>query len=415
MNSLAPTHMLFFLGTLVIAGAAFDWYWLSLAAGIGIWVYAVSTRKPHSQTQPPSSSAAAFDTLEKSAFLMQNLAAAVILRDRSDKILYCSPFTEVLTGYSIQEIQSREEDFFISVMHEDDKEKYQRALHICHAGEPFQSRFRLTHRSGIEIWAETRTVPILDEQGSYTASLAVLLDVTGSVRYQKQVEEKNRDLQDFTYMVSHDLKAPISTIKGMLQVLNEDHLSQINAEGREVVDHVGRAAERLHQLVSRVLEFARLSAGEVKSERVSLHDILVEVEKDYTPQIKECGATLHYPSDLPKVTADHVHLYRIFANLIGNALKYRSAERQPKIEISVSQTRRSVSVAIKDNGIGLPAEELPKLFRPFHRAHSGNVEGTGIGLASVHRLLEKMGGNIKVESDLNVGSTFTVQLRRSAD
>src|SRR5690606_24163215 len=120
------------------------------------------------------------------------------------------------------EIYSSQSDFFISIAHEDDKQNIERALKVASCGEAFQYRFRYYHKTGILMWAETRTVPVLNNSGEVEASLSITLDVTGSVLYQKQVEEKNRDLLDFTYMISHDLKSPIYTVKGMHGVLCEE-------------------------------------------------------------------------------------------------------------------------------------------------------------------------------------------------
>jgi PAS domain S-box-containing protein len=415
MKRIAQQTAAISIGLAIIYAASASEQYLMAFGGICLTLLALQRSSQGAPPkQLPPTPQAAFDTLEKSSFLMQNLAAAILLRNKEDRIIYCSPFTEVLTGYSVQEVQSRDEDFFISIMHEEDREKYQRALEICRAGEPFQFRFRFTHRSGIEIWAETRTVPLLDESGNLTASLAVLLDVTGTVRYQKQVEEKNRDLQDFTYMLSHDLKAPLSTIQGMINILKEDHLKELPVAGSEVVGHIERAAERLQQLVQRVLEFSRLSTQEFKTERIALNDTLIEVEKDFETQLQACKGSLKVAQPLPHVQGDSVHLYRVFANIIGNAIKYRDPQRPLQINVCVTQeARRAVTISISDNGYGIAAEELPKLFRPFHRATKLNIEGSGIGLASVHRILEQMGGSIRVESTLGKGSTFYVQLRRS--
>lgn len=350
--------------------------------------------------------------------LTENLVAAVVLRDASHRIVYCSPYTEVLTGYATRDILSASGDFFESIVPEKDRERYQRAFQIGALGEAFQVRHRLIHHSGLEMWVETRTVPIFDAQGELTQSLSVTIDVTGAVRYQRQVEEKNRDLQDFAYMVSHDLKGPLATVKGMLHVLEEDiktHLGPqaIPSDVNETLTHIRGATVRLEQLVAGVLEYSKIGAKDEVSEAVDLLAVLRELTQHLSPTLQSLDAKISVPAELPTVVGEHVWLYQIFSNLLGNAIKYRDPARPLRIEITtrMGALEREVVVAVKDNGLGIPKDKLDDIFRPFHRAHGKQIEGTGIGLASVKRMLEKCGGAVRVESETGVGSTFFVTLR----
>ena len=357
------------------------------------------------------------EALRRAKVFSDNLVAAIVLRGTDGKITYCSPYTEVLTGYSIHEIKTSSTDFFETVMHTDDKEQYRRALKICESGEAFQYRYRLLHRSGIEIWVETRTVPVHDNEGRVTSFLSITLDVTGTVRYQRQVEEKNRDLQDFTYMVSHDLKAPIFTIKGMLGIIRDDFAKSIDGDFKEVLGHIEGAVLRLEQLVSRVLEYSRISSQDSKAEPVNLNIVLAEVAKDFSTQLSEANGELSIAANLPPVSGDHLQVYRIFANLIGNAIKYRAATRPPEIKVLPEPTRdaRYVRISVTDNGLGIPPDKLETVFRPFHRLHGASVEGTGIGLATVKKIVEKSGGSIELSSTIDRGSTFTIYFKKSID
>lgn len=350
--------------------------------------------------------------------LTENLAAAVVLRDASHRIVYCSPYTEVLTGYATRDILSASGDFFESIVPESDRERYQRAFRIGALGEAFQVRHRLIHHSGLEMWVETRTVPIFDAQGELIQSLSVTIDVTGAVRYQRQVEEKNRDLQDFAYMVSHDLKGPLATVKGMLHVLEEDIKAQLPPQSlpsdvNDTLTHIRSATVRLEQLVAGVLEYSKIGAKDEVSESIDLSAVLRELTQHLSPTLHSLGAELSLPSELPTVVGEHVWLYQIFSNLLGNAIKYRDPARPLRIEVTARMgvLAREVVVAVKDNGLGIPKDKLDDIFRPFHRAHGKQIEGTGIGLASVKRMLEKCGGAVRVESETGVGSTFFVTLR----
>lgn len=347
------------------------------------------------------------------SLLSDNLAAAVILRDVAGKIIFCSPYTEVLSGYARSEIEKFEGDFFASIVHDKDREQYLRAIRVSEVGEPFQFRYRFFHRSGMEIWAETRTVPLADTLGKVTAALSITIDVTGTVLYQKQVEEKNRDLQDFTYMITHDLKSSIFTIKGMAGVLLEDFADKLPKEAVEIAEHISRASLRLEELVGGVLEYSKISSEGSATESTTLAEVLKDVAADVQTELKACGGELNIEPSLPAVMGDRMKLYRIFVNLVGNAIKYREKSRILKIEVKKLDisTPRAIIISVSDNGLGIPKDKLPTIFRPFQRAHRGlGIEGTGIGLASVKKLVEKLGGDIEVQSEEGKGSNFIVTL-----
>lgn len=351
------------------------------------------------------------DIIRRHAMLTDNLAAAVIIRDGQNRITYCSPYTEVLTGYARSEIVGSHEDFMLSIMHEDDHERYHRAMQMVSIGEAYQYRVRIRHKSGIELWIETRSVPIAS-RGSADASLSIALDVTATVHYQHQVEEKNRDLRDFTYMVSHDLKAPLATMNGMLQILAEEHLQALPSEGQEIVDHLQRAAKRLERLTNSVLEYAKLGSEEVELEPMDIGGVIRDVVDDLSTLVRDSAASITLPRERILVTADRVKLYRIFSNLIANAIKYRDPSRPPELQITTSTIprRRQCSIMVQDNGRGIPADKLQLIFRPFTRIHLDVEGGSGIGLASVRRLAEQLGGSIGVTSTEGKGSVFTLTL-----
>lgn len=349
---------------------------------------------------------------ERYKLLTENLAAAVIVRGQSGEILYCSPYTEILTGYPVREMYAGETDFFERIVHEEDRTKYIRSLQVTSHGEPFQFRYRFWHKTGLLMWAESRTVPILDDDGSVISSLSITLDVTGNVRYQRQVEEKNEELHDFTYMISHDLKSPIFTLKGMLGILIEELGAEPNPEISEPLEHMNRAMRRLEQLVASVLEYSRASSFEAKHERVELGPLLQEVIGDFKPNLTGCGGRVSIAGELPVVIGDTLRLTQVFSNLLSNAIKYRSPLRPLAVivEARPSPDPKMSCVAFRDNGLGIPPDKVELIFRPFHRLHGAEIEGSGIGLACVKKLLERLGGSIAAESNGRTGAAFVISL-----
>ncbi len=351
--------------------------------------------------------------MERYQLLAENIAAAIVIRDQSGKIQYCSKFTEVLTGYALGEIYEHQDDFFLAITHQEDRESFKRALTICSCGEAFLLRFRFLHKAGFELWGEMRTVPILDSNGSVSSSLSIILDVTGAVRYQKQIEEKNRDLHEFSYMLTHDLKTPILTIKGMLNVITEDFSAELSPELKELYKHITESTQRLEKLVAGVLEYTKITGEEACNQEVDLNSLINDVLDDYQATCQKHQIQISVDR-LPIIISDRTKVYQIFSNLLGNALKYRDSNRQSQITVKLvpTDTPHLVKISISDNGIGIPQNKLQDIFRPFQRAHKGAIAGLGIGLASVKKLLDKIDGEIEVESIEYVGSTFTISLRQ---
>lgn len=351
---------------------------------------------------------------EQYELVTTNIAASVIIYDIAGKVVFCSPYTQVLTGYTPAEIEafSRDgADFFESVVLDKDLERYKRARHVSQLGEDILVRFRIKHRSGLKLWLETRMVPVCDENGDVVSVLAVTVDVTDTLTYQEQIEAHNRDLSDFAYMVSHDLKAPIFTIKGMASALLEDHQEQLGSGGRELVDYIIDATGRLEKLISSVIEYSSISTKEWHDADVDLNTVLTNVRADLAELIRTKQALVNVQSDLPSIRGDQVRVYQIFSNLLGNALKYSSPERTPEISVKARRTGSdTITIDVQDNGLGVPAAKLNDIFRPYRRAHGSDIEGSGIGLACVKKIVDRLGGTVSVTSVEHQGSTFTVTL-----
>lgn len=352
--------------------------------------------------------------IERYELLTENLAAAVIIKNQEGRIGYCSPYTEVLTGYPTADIYNQNYDFFEQLVHEDDLDLYKRAQGVSACGEPYQYRFRFYHKTGLEMWAESRSVPILNQSGEVTHVLAIILDVTSAVRFQQQVQEQTRDAQDFAYMVSHDLKAPIATIRGMTIALKEDCASELDSNANETLEHILGACSRVSALVSSVIQYSGINAEKAQLSEINLNEVISEVLKDLQLQLNDTKAEIKVAA-LPIVKGDKVKIYQIMSNLIGNALKFKKPGSIPQIEIEeqTSSSNRKTKIIVRDHGIGIASDKHELIFRPFHRAHSEEIEGTGVGLACVRKLIHKVGGKIEVQSSNDNGTEFCLTLRRS--
>ena len=348
------------------------------------------------------------ETLDRYELVTTNIAASVIIRDAEGEILFCSPYTQVLTGYSLDEVYSSRSDFLSGLVVEEDLERYRRAQQVSALAEDISVKYRIRHRTGIELWIETRLVPVCDHEGNLVSVMGVSIDVSDTLNYQKQIEQQNRDLGDFAFMVSHDLKAPIFTIKGMASALLEDYGGTIGADGCSLLNYIADATKRLETLVASVIEYSSIATKDIEAETVDLSLALQNVLLDQTEAIRLKGAKVQIDPDLPSVRGNHIRVYQVFSNLVGNALKYSSPERTPEIHVRARLTPGSVVVEVSDNGLGIPEGKFDEIFRPYHRAHGTSVEGSGIGLACVKKIMDRLGGSVSVESVVNQGTTFKV-------
>ncbi|WKZ56450.1 MAG: HAMP domain-containing sensor histidine kinase [Bdellovibrionota bacterium] len=168
----------------------------------------------------------------------------------------------------------------------------------------------------------------------------------------------------------------------------------------------------MERLTNSVLEYAKLGSEEVELEPMDIGGVIRDVVDDLSTLVRDSAASITLPKERILVTADRVKLYRIFSNLIANAIKYRDPSRPPELQITTSTIprRRQCSIMVQDNGRGIPADKLQLIFRPFTRIHLDVEGGSGIGLASVRRLAEQLGGSIGVTSTEGKGSVFTLTL-----
>jgi PAS domain S-box-containing protein len=345
---------------------------------------------------------------EKYNTLVENLAAALAIHTPEGKITFCSPYIEVLTGYSTSEILNYNGNFLEHLADAEDKEKVAKSIKVSQYGEAFQFRYRFHHKTGLGMWAETRIVPLLKNNEEIYALLSITLDITGSMRYQNKVEEHNQDLKDFSYMISHDLKSPLVTVRGMITACLEDYKEKLPSEATQMLNQALNATERLDRLVKGVLDYAQLTNRTSVNENISGSEIIQEVLNEKKQKLNEIKAEVRV-SNIPTLLGDRTMLYQVFANIIGNAIKYRHPDRTLRLDINTKTNNdNSIQVLVTDNGRGIPASKIDDIFRPFQRAHGKEIEGAGIGLASVKKLIERMGGSVSVESKENEGSTFVV-------
>ncbi len=228
-----------------------------------------------------------------------------------------------------------------------------------------------------------------------------------------QLEGANKELEAFSYSVSHDLRAPLRAIQGFAQIITRRHRVNLNAEGQHYFDNIIEAGNQMSKLIEDLLMYSRLGRQAVHFKPVSLKDLLTEVVDNLAARVTEADAYFSLPSsdNLPVIHGNRTLLSQIFSNLLDNALNYRRPEIPLRVALTCQIEADHVSIRVTDNGIGIPPEFHEKIFNIFQRLHSQEeCPGTGIGLATVKKSVELLGGRIWVESVVGEGSTFYVKL-----
>ena len=233
---------------------------------------------------------------------------------------------------------------------------------------------------------------------------AVFQEITEKKAWEAELELANDNLKQFAYAASHDLQEPLRMITSYTQLLKKRYYDMLDSDGREFLDFAMDGANRMRTLLEALRDYWR--AGEDGGEPVTVdcNAALETALGNLRASLAETGAVITH-DDLPRVIAHEVPLVQIFQNLIGNALKYQS-EAQPQVHISASGHGAQCVFSVRDNGIGIDKKQLPKLFGAFRRLHGSKYPGSGMGLALCHKIIERYGGKIWVDSESSKGSTF---------
>jgi signal transduction histidine kinase len=315
--------------------------------------------------------------------------------------------------------------------------------------QPFVFEHRVLKHNGQWGRFSIRAIPLLDEQGQIREWVGVHTEVTRQREAEEalhrlaqelaatneelqtaneeiqaaneelsqsnlQLTRINDDLDNFVYAASHDLKAPILNIEGLLKRLDR----QFSAETRQnpavgqIYQFLYGSVDRFKTTIGDLTQVARIAKeGTEDVWAIAPAEVLEEVIQDLQPQIGETRAQVETQLDCQPVLFSRKNLKSVFYNLLSNALKYRSPDREPRVKISCRPEEGYQVLTVQDNGLGMDMRQEDKIFALFKRLHA-HVEGTGIGLYIVKKMVENAGGKIQVESQVGVGSTFRVYFKQ---
>lgn len=339
------------------------------------------------------------------------------------RIVFVNDAFERHTGYSRADLfQSASPIVWVSENH---RAGLKKIIADIKNWQPVRADIAIRTKSGNERWLEIDVAPIADENGKFSHWVAVERDITERRHQQQEIlslntdlEQRvlertaqlaaaNRELESFAYSVSHDLRSPLNTIDAFSQLLLRLDAENISDKGKHYLDRIGVGVKHMGELIEGLLTLTHLSRGQIKSEAVDLTALALRIEKDCRRRDPQHKPQVHIQEGL-SAQGDSRLLSGVLQNLIDNAWKFTSRQAQAHIEVGSEQgANGEIVFFVKDNGAGFDMAFAGKLFGTFERLHSpGDFPGTGIGLATVKRVIERHGGRVWAQGKVGDGATF---------
>lgn len=357
--------------------------------------------------------------------ILDNIPNMIFVKDAKElRFLKFNKAGEKLLGYDFRDLYRKNDydffpkeqaDFFIAK----DREVLDNKVFLDIPEEPIQTPHG-------KRWLHTQKIPVLDEQGKPIYLIGISEDITERKKQDDKISKLNKELQSnntllldvnkeleaFTYTVSHDLRAPLRAVNGYSQMLKEDYGKLLTEDGNRILQTIQHNALKMGRLIDDLLSFSRLGRQELHKIEIDMNALVEVVINDITKSITHKAE--FKISKLPNIKGDYNLLQQAFFNLIANAVKFSSKKVHPLVEIYSEENNKEVIYTIKDNGVGFNMDYVNKLFTVFQRLHAQEeFEGTGVGLAIVQRVVNKHGGKVWAEGKIDEGAIFKISLPKT--
>jgi PAS domain S-box-containing protein len=354
----------------------------------------------------------------------------IFVRDMNDVITYWNRGAQELYGWSAEEaLGRRSQDLLRPIFPpQTDQPNFDHAevirAELLRVGR-WDGELRHTKADATEVVVSSRWSLQRDERGNPVAVLETNNDITARKRWENEIrglnqqlarrstelEASNKELEAFAYSISHDLRAPLRHMAGYAELLQKHSGSAMDDKGRRYMAMILEAAQRMGALIDDLLAFSRIGRAETRETMISMGQLVKEVQSEVLQETEGRNLTWKVGA-LPDLYGDRSMLKLALVNLVSNALKFTRTRPAPEIEIGSSHQRSDdVVVFVKDNGVGFDMKYVNKLFGVFQRLHRADeFEGTGIGLATVQRIVHRHGGRVWAEGQIGCGATFYLSL-----
>jgi len=278
--------------------------------------------------------------------------------------------------------------------------------HVINIGEIFEKQIQTTDLR----WFRMNIIPyIIQKENKTNGVIITFIDITDHIKDIKDLEKLNAEHETFIYSVSHDLKAPLANIEGLINSLTE---LEYEKEQKIIPEMLEKAVKTMKDIINELSDITKIEGNYHENiETVNFYNILNEVELVIQDKILESKAQIKTNFKEKQIKFSRKNLRSVIYNLLSNAIKYRSPERPLEIEIKTSLENGFVMLSVKDNGIGIAEDKKESIFSQFTR-YQKNVEGVGLGLYLIKKIIDNEGGNIIVDSKVGQGSEFKVYLKK---
>ncbi len=362
--------------------------------------------------------------------ILESAPDAMIVVNKNGEMVLVNSQAEHLFGYDRQDMLKQPIEMLMPQSFRD--------THLVHRQGFMNNSRRRNMGIGLDLWGlhkdrssipiEIALSPFEGDQGSMV--IAAVRDMREHKRHEEAIRQLNKDLQEhaaqlefankeleaFSYSVSHDLRSPLRAIDGFARILSEEHSKELTEEGGRLLGVVRDNVKKMGCLIDGLLEFSRMGRHELRFSNIDMTSLVQSAFEELRQSTSDLKVDFKLES-LPSAYGDSVLLRQVWVNLISNAMKYSMKKSDPSIHIYSREEAGEIVYVIKDNGVGFDMQYVSKLFKVFQRLHEqSDFEGTGVGLAIVQRIINRHGGNIWVQSQSNEGTTFyfTLPIKRNA-
>lgn len=317
-------------------------------------------------------------------------------------------------------------DAFMELVHPEDRDELSRSIEqALEQGTPYESETRMTLPSGDQRIHRARGEVVYDDHGNPTGIVGTTLDITDLKEHEyalnllvTTLEDKNRALelttaeqQAFIYSVSHDLRSPLISIQGLTEIVVSDYADALDETGMQYLNRVLANVQRLQDMLTGLLELSRIGRTERSSRQdVDLQALVTDIVDEMHDGDRGDETEFTVENDLPTVHANYSRMAQVFSNLLDNAIKYTPRDRTPKIAVRSRRKENGWEISVSDNGVGIPADQGNAAIGMFTRLPQGeklNPSGSGLGLATVSRIVQSHGGVLRFESNEGGGTTIS--------
>lgn len=305
-------------------------------------------------------------------------------------------------------------EIFSSFLHPDELEEVNNLINkSINEDQPFETEFRMRHASGDYIDMYSRGKTYYDNNKKPTHFAGLIADITKQKTEQeklkllsRELEDSNKELKSFSYIASHDLQAPLRTINSYANLLTRKYSDILDDQAKKFLNTIENASKTMKNLLDDLLNYSSLDLQQNRKVFIDLNELIKKVITLNIVYIDETKAVINY-KDLPTIKAERSQMIQLFQNLINNSIKYKRSNENPIINITAVKENDKWLFTVSDNAIGIDKRHFEQIFQPFKRLHGNDsYPGSGIGLATVKKIIELYGGEIWLTSEVDKGSNF---------